>query len=755
MESLKSNTKNDKIKIITDSLKSIKWNLTCRICEKLFVEPVTMNCGHSFCINCIESYLEFKRRCPTCKSLNLIRDGGKKTIHLQNLILGFEKLEESCLLDIKDIEEREDISTESEEELEQEEEDQENEEEGETEIEEEETEEEEDEEDTAEIKSYKTKKRYFLSSGSETTTELLTPTQSTSSHKSELYKTKKRYFPSFGLDETTKLLNSLSKTSSQVEGENENLISDNNNEMKVSAEENCENKNTKTVSINEKLSVTTEAESDETKKRFFPSFGLRETTELLNLLSKTSSQVEEKSENLISDNNNETKVSAEENCENESTKTASISEKPSVTTEAESHKTKKRFFSSFGLDETTELLNSLSKTSSQVEEKSENLISDNNNEIKVSAEENCENENTKTASICEKPSVTTEAESHKTKKRFFPSFGSDKTTQLFASMPSTSSQEPELNKTKKRYFPSFGLDETTELLNSLSKTSSQVEGESENLISDKNSEINASAVENCQYSNAETELISDFQFSSTSMERNMEKMRKSDETEECFDFNAIFVKEEHFSSEGGDRFLPGPSEREGFSDYSVVDNENLNDYETINLDMETINLVTEAINLNSENNNLESEQKKEGGNDSNSDFEEKSLPSENVGDLDPINSDPEIVDLVTETINLNSVANLNSQNNNLESKEREDGNDGESEFEKEILPSENVGDLEPINSNPDETIDLVTETIDLVTRAVNLNSHNSNFESEQQEESSDSESGVVVKIILNIKKSSH
>ncbi|KAI7801877.1 LON peptidase N-terminal domain and RING finger protein 1 [Triplophysa rosa] len=39
----------------------------CPLCIRLFHEPVTTPCGHTFCKNCIERSLDHKLRCPLCK----------------------------------------------------------------------------------------------------------------------------------------------------------------------------------------------------------------------------------------------------------------------------------------------------------------------------------------------------------------------------------------------------------------------------------------------------------------------------------------------------------------------------------------------------------------------------------------------------------------------------------------------------------------------------------------------------------------
>ena len=41
--------------------------LECTVCLAIFVEPVTLACGHTFCEECLEQSLAFDNRCPLCR----------------------------------------------------------------------------------------------------------------------------------------------------------------------------------------------------------------------------------------------------------------------------------------------------------------------------------------------------------------------------------------------------------------------------------------------------------------------------------------------------------------------------------------------------------------------------------------------------------------------------------------------------------------------------------------------------------------
>ncbi|XP_024147804.1 E3 ubiquitin-protein ligase TRIM38 [Oryzias melastigma] len=47
---------------------SYSEDLTCSVCLSLFTEPVTLLCGHSFCRECITTFLSSQQCCPQCRS---------------------------------------------------------------------------------------------------------------------------------------------------------------------------------------------------------------------------------------------------------------------------------------------------------------------------------------------------------------------------------------------------------------------------------------------------------------------------------------------------------------------------------------------------------------------------------------------------------------------------------------------------------------------------------------------------------------
>uniref|UniRef100_A0A3Q0R7R7 LON peptidase N-terminal domain and ring finger 3 n=1 Tax=Amphilophus citrinellus TaxID=61819 RepID=A0A3Q0R7R7_AMPCI len=64
-------------------------DLDCPLCMRLFYEPVTTPCGHTFCLQCLERCLDHNPKCPLCKedmSEYLVQRKYCKTVIMENLI---------------------------------------------------------------------------------------------------------------------------------------------------------------------------------------------------------------------------------------------------------------------------------------------------------------------------------------------------------------------------------------------------------------------------------------------------------------------------------------------------------------------------------------------------------------------------------------------------------------------------------------------------------------------------------------------
>lgn len=47
----------------------IDENMACSICSELFVRAMTLNCTHTFCRHCIESWIKRRKECPVCRTI--------------------------------------------------------------------------------------------------------------------------------------------------------------------------------------------------------------------------------------------------------------------------------------------------------------------------------------------------------------------------------------------------------------------------------------------------------------------------------------------------------------------------------------------------------------------------------------------------------------------------------------------------------------------------------------------------------------
>ncbi|KAL8750874.1 MAG: hypothetical protein Q9184_006262, partial [Pyrenodesmia sp. 2 TL-2023] len=58
------------------SLKEVtKGELDCQVCYALMLDPLTTNCGHTFCRKCVARILDHSNLCPICRQKLLVRPG--------------------------------------------------------------------------------------------------------------------------------------------------------------------------------------------------------------------------------------------------------------------------------------------------------------------------------------------------------------------------------------------------------------------------------------------------------------------------------------------------------------------------------------------------------------------------------------------------------------------------------------------------------------------------------------------------------
>lgn len=58
---------------LAQDLGNLLTHATCVICTGVFVDPVSIDCGHTFCRRCIETWFETKRECAMCRVIPFSR----------------------------------------------------------------------------------------------------------------------------------------------------------------------------------------------------------------------------------------------------------------------------------------------------------------------------------------------------------------------------------------------------------------------------------------------------------------------------------------------------------------------------------------------------------------------------------------------------------------------------------------------------------------------------------------------------------
>ena len=76
---------------ITRFVASVDANLLCSICSAVLEDPVLTPCGHSFCLLCLETWLEHSgaSSCPECRGA-IGSDETRPIRSVRNLINGLE-----------------------------------------------------------------------------------------------------------------------------------------------------------------------------------------------------------------------------------------------------------------------------------------------------------------------------------------------------------------------------------------------------------------------------------------------------------------------------------------------------------------------------------------------------------------------------------------------------------------------------------------------------------------------------------------
>ncbi|KAM4691103.1 uncharacterized protein WCC33_015953 [Rhinophrynus dorsalis] len=71
----------------------LREELTCSICQEIYTDPITLTCGHSYCLDCItrtwDRQEERETSCPECRQIFRIRPELKRNLRLHNIVEHF------------------------------------------------------------------------------------------------------------------------------------------------------------------------------------------------------------------------------------------------------------------------------------------------------------------------------------------------------------------------------------------------------------------------------------------------------------------------------------------------------------------------------------------------------------------------------------------------------------------------------------------------------------------------------------------
>ncbi|XP_067098528.1 E3 ubiquitin-protein ligase rnf8 isoform X1 [Osmerus mordax] len=92
----KEKAKAQREEVVTQMTEVLENELQCIICSELFIESVTLNCAHSFCLHCIREWRKRKDECPICRQAILSQT---RSLVLDNCI---DRMVDNLSPDMKD-----------------------------------------------------------------------------------------------------------------------------------------------------------------------------------------------------------------------------------------------------------------------------------------------------------------------------------------------------------------------------------------------------------------------------------------------------------------------------------------------------------------------------------------------------------------------------------------------------------------------------------------------------------------------------
>lgn len=80
--------------VLKKLLHSMSSSIACTICQEIMFTPFILNCGHSFCYNCLKEWFKNRQECPLCRAK--LKRPPQVNLTLRDIVNGFTTILDSA-----------------------------------------------------------------------------------------------------------------------------------------------------------------------------------------------------------------------------------------------------------------------------------------------------------------------------------------------------------------------------------------------------------------------------------------------------------------------------------------------------------------------------------------------------------------------------------------------------------------------------------------------------------------------------------